>query len=218
MSAEFAIPVLEVDRGPVRKEWALSKNWLTAALSDTEAQPGEHPGRLTVSVSKTGRDYVVLGQIDVELVFPCARTLEPAAYTLRPQLTLLLRKAAPPSDPNRQSRSERHRTRAKKKDEDAELSDEDVSADTFTGETIVLDGFVREQLLLEFPMVPLRSDLRSAASAAIAPAPEIPANGADDSGAQPAPHPTEEPKLDPRLAPLLDIANELAAKLKKGSQ
>lgn len=218
MSAEFAIPVLEVDRGPVRKEWPLTLSWLTTALADTEARPGQQPGRLTVSVSKTGRDYVVLGQIDVELVFSCARTLEPAPYTLSPQLTLLLRKAAAPVDPNRQSRSERHRTRAQKKDEDAELTDEEVSADTFSGETLVLDGFVREQLLLEFPMVPLRSDLRSAASAAIAPAPEIPATGADDSGAQPAPRPTEEPKLDPRLAPLLDIANELAAKLKKGSQ
>lgn len=218
MSAEFVIPVLEVDRGTVRKEWPLTKAWLSAALADTEATPGERPGRLTVSVSKTGRDYVVLGQIEADLVFPCARTLEAAPYTLHPSLTLLLRKTAAPVDPGRQSRSERHRTRAQKKDEEIELSDDDVAADTFSGETIILDAFVREQLLLEFPMVPLRSDLRSAASAAIAPAPEIPAERAGNSGDQPAPSPTEEHKLDPRLAPLLDIANELAAKLKKGSQ
>lgn len=218
MSAELLIPVLEVDRGPVRREWSLTKEWLATALTSTEAAPGDRPGRLTVSVSKTGRDYVVMGQIEADVVFPCARTLEPALYTLRPQLTLLLRKSAAPVDPNRQSRSERHRTRAQKKEEDAELTDEDVSADTFSGENIVLDDFVREQLLLEFPMVPLRSDLRSAASAAIAPAPEIPADVADDSRDQPAPSPTEEHKLDPRLAPLLDIANQLAAKAKKGSQ
>jgi uncharacterized metal-binding protein YceD (DUF177 family) len=218
LSAEFVIPVLEVERGPVRKEWSLTKEWLTAAVANTEASPGDRPGRLTVSVSKTGRDFIVLGQIEAELVFPCARTLEPAPYSLRPQLTLLLRKAAAPVTPGRQSRSERHRTRAQKNEDDVELSDEDVSADTFTGDALVLDDFVREQLLLEFPMVPLRSDLRSVESAAIAPAPEIPASGADDSGVQPAPRPTDEAKLDPRLAPLLDIANELAAKLKKGSQ
>lgn len=218
MSPEFVIPVTEVDRGPVRKDWSISPEWLAAVLSETEARPGAAPGRLTVSVSKTGRDYVVLGQIEAELVFSCARTMEPAAYTLKPQLTLLLRRAAAAVDPNRRQRSERHQTRAQKKEVDAELSDEEVSADTFSGESIVFDDFVREQLLLEFPMVPLRSDLRSAASAAIAPAPENPADAAGSFGAQPAPSPAEEPKLDPRLAPLLDIANELAAKLKKGSQ
>lgn len=211
------IPVAEADRSSIQKTWPISKAWLEATLADTEATPGENPGRLTVSVTKTGRDYVVLGQIEAEVVFSCARTLDPAVYSLRPRLTLLLRKAAP-SPTSRQTRSERHQTRAKKQETDVELSDDEVSADTFSGETIVLDPFVREQLILEFPMVPLRSDLRSASSAAIAPAPEIPADSADDSGGQPAQGPAEETKLDPRLAPLLDIANELAAKLKKGSQ
>jgi uncharacterized metal-binding protein YceD (DUF177 family) len=214
LSAQFLIHVAEVERSSVQKEWPVTQAWLTEALAGTDASPGENPGRLTVSVSKSGRDYVVLGQVEVELVFPCARTLDPAAYVLRPQLTLLLRRSAAPVA-QRQSRSARHQTRAQKQEADLELSDDDVSADTFTGDTIILDAFVREQLLLEFPMVPLRSDLRSAASAAIAPAPEIPGHSADDSGGQPAQRPTEETKLDPRLAPLLDIANELAAKLKK---
>lgn len=231
MSAQFLIPVNEVDRGHVHKEWSVTPEWLSAALSETEARPAAKPGRLTVSVSKSGRDFVVLGQLEVELVFQCARTLEPATYQLQPQLTLLLRRSS--TEPSsRQSRSERHRTRAQKKEEDLELTDDDVATDTFSGDSIVLDDFVREQLLLEFPMVPLRSDLRSAATAAIAPAPEIPAGSAGANGDQTAqvqPEQTQlvqresdqraaEAKLDPRLAPLLNIANELAAKLKKGSE
>lgn len=206
-----------MDRSSVQREWSVPKDWLVGALSDTDATPGDVPGRLTVSVSKSGRDYVVLGQVETELVFPCARTLDPAPYVVRSQLTLLLRRTAADSG-GRSPRGPRHKTRAQQREADLELSDEDVAGDTFTGDNIVLDDFVREQLLLEFPMVPLRSDLRSASTAAIAPAPEIPAVKADGSGAQPAPGPTEPTKLDPRLAPLLDIANELAAKLKKEPQ
>ncbi len=178
-------------------------------------------GQLAVHVTRTGRDYVVLGRLSAEVVFRCARTMEPTTYDLSADLTLLLRRGANPEQASKApSRSERHRTRAQKKAEpDDELSDEDVAADTFTGDQIVLDEFVREQLLLEFPMFPLRSDLRSAGSAAIGPAPENPeAIAAEISGSNPTvSDDAERATLDPRLAPLLDIANELAAKLKKGS-
>lgn len=221
MSKQFLVPVAEVDRGEVSKSWPISAEWLQWALEGTEATPGEKAGQLAVSLSRTGRDYVVLGRWSAEVVFRCARTLDPAPYYLTADLTLLLRRGAntehPPKAP---SRSERHRTRAQKKAEpDDELSDEDVSADTFTGDQIVLDEFVREQLLLEFPMFPLRSDLRSAGSAAIGPAPENPeAKASEALGSNPTvSDDAERDNLDPRLAPLLELANELAAKLKKGS-
>lgn len=222
LSKEFAISVLEADRGEVSKSWPLSPEWLQWALDGTEAKPGDKAGQLAVHVTRTGRDYVVLGRWSVQVIFRCARTLEPAPYELSADLTLLLRRGAsnPEQNPRSPSRSERHRTKAQKKAEpDAELSDEDVATDTFVGEQIVLDEFVREQLLLEFPMFPLRSDLRSADSAAIGPAPENPeAEAAEISGAEPTEsNEAERGNLDPRLAPLLDIANELAAKLKKGS-
>src|SRR5690606_19375732 len=149
---------------------------------------------------RTGKEYIVRGQIEVELALPCARTSEPAVYELKPDLTLLLRRRVG-STPQAGSRSERHRTRAQRKAEDeGPLSDEDAASDTFSGDTIELDAFVREQLILEFPMFPLRSDLRSAASAAIGPAPQIEA--APAAGSEPA-----EQQIDPRLAPLLEIAN-----------
>lgn len=221
MSKQFVIPVAEVDRADVSKSWPLTTEWLQWALEGTEATPGDKAGQLAVHLTRTGRDYVVLGKWSAEVVFRCARTLDPAPYQLGADLTLLLRRGSNPDQGNKSaSRSERHRTRAQKKAEpEAELSDEDVAADTFTGEQIVLDEFVREQLLLEFPMFPLRSDLRSAASAAIGPAPENPeANATEFLGSQPTESDVaERENLDPRLAPLLDIANELAAKLKKGS-
>jgi uncharacterized metal-binding protein YceD (DUF177 family) len=221
LSKNFVVSVAEVDRGEVEKSWPLTHAWLQWALEGTEAVPGEEAGRLDVSLTRTGRDYVVLGRCTAEVVFRCARTMEPAPYSLSADLTLLLRRGANAEQPNKApSRSERHRTRAQKKAEpDVELSDDDVAADTFTGDQIVLDEFVREQLLLEFPMFPLRSDLRSAASAAIGPAPENPeADEPQVLGSKPTESDVAEREtLDPRLAPLLDIANELAAKLKKGS-
>jgi len=76
---------------------------------------------------------------------------------------------------------------------DPVLTDEDAARDTYSGESIVLDGFVREHLLLELPMRPLRSDLHSDSDAAMAPPP-----------AQAA-----ESQVDPRLAPLAAIAQRL---------
>jgi uncharacterized metal-binding protein YceD (DUF177 family) len=221
LSNQFVVSVAEVDRADVDKAWPLSLEWLQAALEGTEAIPGEKAGQLNVSITRTGRSYVVLGRWAVDLVFRCARSLELTQYSLGADLTLLLRRSGNPDQTGKgPSRSERHRTRAQKKTEpDGELSDDDVAADTFTGDQIVLDEFVREQLLLEFPMFPLRSDLRSAASAAIGPALENPeANATKVLGSTPTGSDVAEREtLDPRLAPLLDIANELAAKLKKGS-
>ncbi len=207
LAAQFTIPVADVDRSDVDRTWTLTPEWLERALEDTEATPTGNPGRLTVYVARTGSQFVVRGQVEAEVALPCARTGEPAVYQLRPDLTLLLRQRAVTSGKNSSAktlaRSERHRTRARRKvEEEGELKDEDAASDTFTGDVIELDGFVREQLILEFPMFPLRSDLRSAASAANGPA--------SQTGAAPAAgsEPTEKP-LDPRLAPLLDIAKKL---------
>ncbi len=60
----------------------------------------------------------------------------------------------------------------------------------------MLDGFVREFLLLELPMTVRRSDLPSTDDPAIAPP------SAEPGGAEPRP-------IDPRLAPLAAIASRL---------
>jgi uncharacterized protein len=139
---------------------------------------------------------------------PCARTLDPVPMTLQPQIYLLLapRTAAPSSkvahakpgklagakaraEPGRKARS---KTREPEGGE--ALSEDDAARDTFEGDQIVLDGFIREHIVLELPLFPLRSDLRSEDSPAIRP---------------PAAAPVAARAVDPRLLPLADIAKKM---------
>jgi hypothetical protein len=79
---------------------------------------------------------------------------------------------------------------------DPTLTDAESARDTYAGDQAVLDSFLREFILLELPMVALRSDLRSVEDAAI--------GGALSRTAAP-----EDPPVDARLAPLAAIASRL---------
>lgn len=84
---------------------------------------------------------------------------------------------------------------------DPELPTEDAAKDTYDGEKIVLDGFLREFILLELPMYPRRSDLPS-----------------DQTPASPPPSKQTgeaEAPVDPRLLPLAEIASRLREQKKE---
>jgi uncharacterized protein len=83
------------------------------------------------------------------------------------------------------------------------LSAEEAARDEYSGETLELDAYVREHLLLELPLFPVRSDLPFESEAATNTPP-------DESGAAP----------DPRLAPLAALASQLkqTGKLPKSSK
>jgi uncharacterized metal-binding protein YceD (DUF177 family) len=89
----------------------------------------------------------------------------------------------------------------RKKEEEALLAEEEAAHDTYEADRVTLDRFIREFLVLELPMVPLREDLRSEATPAIERPPE-PANEGRPTGEA----------IDPRLAPLAAIASRLRAK------
>jgi uncharacterized metal-binding protein YceD (DUF177 family) len=78
--------------------------------------------------------------------------------------------------------------------DDPELSEDEAGRDHYFGEEVALDGFVREFLLLELPMV-AHKDLPTGEPPAIAP--------------PPAPPSEAEGRVDPRLAPLAAIADRL---------
>ncbi len=86
--------------------------------------------------------------------------------------------------------------------EDPELAEEDAAVDTYSGEQIVLDDFIREFILLELPMFPEREDLRSESfEGSSAPPDGTPVTDASpDEGERP---------LDPRLSPLADLKARL---------
>jgi len=99
-----------------------------------------------------------------------------------------------------------HGTRAQARggwSDDPELEPTDAAQDTYEGEQIVLDSFLREFILLELPMFPVRQDLPSLPVEVRASGPDVRQN--PDS----APTSESETPLDPRLAPLAELKDRL---------
>lgn len=192
----FTISVSEVERADQHRTWTIPLEWLTSALAGSEAHPTDKLGQLTVHVLKNGSDFLTRGTVEAQVELACARTLDPAIYDLKSELFLVLRRREIPIEKAARGEKRRPARQKPKEDEDRLLSDDDAASDTFSGETIILDAFVREQILLELPMFPLRSDLRLLQGPAIPPPPQT---ATDDS------------RVDPRLAPLLELKAKLKA-------
>lgn len=191
-TSSLLVPVADLEhQDEVSRDWELDPQWLAWALEGTEASSTGKLGRVSATLSRNGREILVRGRVEAEVELPCARTLDPARYDLRADLVLILRRRAEP----RPGQPAAARRGPKRESRDAEtLGPEDTASDTFAGETIELDDFVREQLLLELPMFPLRSDLRSNEAPAMPPPPQGPGSGSS---------------IDPRLLPLQALADRL---------
>lgn len=198
------VPIADLESGEKHRRWEIPATWLAAALSDSEATPRGAPGTVDVVLGLNGQEVVVRGQVTAKVSMPCARTLEPVDVDIDAEVFLMLAPAPVPAAPARRGgRKKKDPGRGKRplKEEEAALSDEDAAADHYRGEEVVLDPFVREFILLDLPMAPLRSDLRSTET------PGIPAPPGGDSRAE-----ALEPAVDPRLAPLAEIARRLRDK------
>ncbi len=206
MSPTFTVRIADLERGPKSCEWELSCDWLKSAFEATELT-AEAPGRAELTISKTGDRVLVEGHASVTVSLPCSRTLDPASYDLRAEVRLSLSPVAAPARPDRRaprpgpetSGAAAGRTRRPQTAEERELSDQESEQDTYEGEQITLDDFLREFLLLEVPMMPLRSDLRADSEPAIPPSPRESVDGDPDF-------------IDPRLQPLAAIAERLKNK------
>ncbi|MBX3126721.1 MAG: DUF177 domain-containing protein [Polyangiaceae bacterium] len=201
----FVVALADLEQGPKSVEWVLTPEWLEDVLAGSGASP-DGPGRLHVELSKNGSEVLVRGRAEAAVTMPCARSLEPVRVQVTPDILLLLGRTAV-SDRTARPRKRRRREAEPKVPaepkkgyrawvDDPELSEHLAGEDCFEGDHVVLDGFVREFLLLDLPMNPVRSDLPSESFAAIPPAPdpdERPAGGG----------------VDPRLAPLAAFAERL---------
>lgn len=198
----FVVPVADLDRGEVERTWPLTPEFLSASLQGSDATPRGTPGRLHVSLGKNGREVVIRGHLEAELTMPCARTLDPVNIDVACPVFLLL--SPPPAAPKASGapRGKRAGKKGGNWTEDPILTLEDAATDTYDGENVVLDSFVREFLLLELPLFPLRSDLHSTPQPAIESPPQASAAG-------------EPERIDPRLAPLAAIASRLRDQEKK---
>ncbi|MET0411352.1 MAG: DUF177 domain-containing protein [Polyangiaceae bacterium] len=224
----FTVALRDLERSDQTRSWAIPVEWLVQAFEGTEGTPEGGAGQLELYLKKSEREVLVKGKARAKVVVPCARTLDPLPLELEAEVFLMLSPRAVPPAPKRERapravertpragdrapragdrtpRAGDRPERAPRKREsaedalDAELSSEDAARDHYEGETIVLDEFVREHLLLELPLFPVRSDL--------------PSEEAGVTGSLPDPAGTDEPaELDPRLAPLAALRQGLVGK------
>ncbi len=188
----YTVPLKDLESGDKQRSWPLPPEWLAWALAKTEAAPRGLPGQLDLYLKKNGREVLVKGRARAPVQMPCARTLEPVDLELDAEIVLMLR---PNPGQAAASSAGRKRKRRAQENADEQLTPELAAEDTFDGETIVLDGFVREHLLLELPLFPVRSDLPFQSDAATDTRPVEPQG--------------QTPSIDPRLAPLAALASQL---------
>lgn len=172
---EFSINITDLDASGKAYTFPVRPEWVRGTLEGHEATTNGTPGKVDVRVSKSGTDVVLHGTLTVGMEMPCARCLEPTEFSVDKTISALF---VPESQ---------LRPKPVGKDGELEFSAEDADTLPYRGEELVLDDFVRDELVLETPMIPLCSE--------------------DCPGMNPGPAPQgsipEEPAIDPRLLPLL---------------
>jgi uncharacterized protein len=180
---ELTIRVADLEYGSKEYDFVVRAPWIRGALEDHDATTNGDDGRLTVRASKSGPDVIVSGDLVATLSTTCGRCLGPAEFTVESKIQALFvpkAKLVP--------------AKKGKKDEEYELTADEADMLAFDGDTVILDDLVRDELVLETPMIPLCSE----DCAGIAPPP----------GSNPSVDAEEKP-LDPRLAALLKFKTEV---------
>jgi uncharacterized protein len=184
--AAFVLKLTDIDEGGKSFSFDVTPAWIDKALSGSDLKlGGDAPGSLAVHAQKTGGSVLVRGRVQTSLLATCVRCLGDARLAIDAEVTALLshRDPAHPTDSG-----------------ELELTPEDLTKDFYTGDQIVLDELVREQILLECPMNPLCAE--------DCPGIEVPAHLRGPAGAT-----TEDGKpIDPRLLPLQRFARNRGQK------
>jgi uncharacterized protein len=177
---EFSISVTDLDISGKSVRFELRPDWIRGILEECEATTDGKPGLIEVRLSKSGPDVVVHGKLNVRLEIPCARCLEPSFFRVDKSLSGIF---------------VQEKKLNAKVDEELEITAEDADMLPYDGDTILLDDLVRDELVLETPMIPLCSE--DCPGMSVAPSHQA----AEVSTAE------DESAIDPRLLPLLKLRN-----------
>ena len=172
VSHEFEIPLSEVDAGGKDYVLVLRSAWIRSALEDADVSTDGTDGALRVRVSKSDNDVALHGRLTAKLTGTCGRCLGPAPIAIAQDVAALFVPKSTVKTPA---------------DAEYEFRPEEADVLTYSGEMVVLDDLVRDELLLEIPMIPLCSE------------------DCPGIAAPPISEPDSAPKVDPRLAPLMSI-------------
>ncbi|WP_437663944.1 YceD family protein [Sorangium sp. So ce1182] len=221
--SKFAVSANDIDISGLSLDVSVPIDWLNAELADADVT-GRAPGHLSARLSRTGNEIIVRGRVKAAVATPCARCLSSAPLDIDGELSLLLRPAPKAEthgprrrrdDGGRNGRDDGGRNGAAKvepkvKEAEYEFTAEEADVDTYDGETVVLDPFIREAILLEMPNFPLCSE----ACPGIGPAAsrEDREGGSSTLVGGAVVEDEAAPGLDPRLAPLSALREKLGQK------
>ncbi|MBL9025292.1 MAG: DUF177 domain-containing protein [Myxococcales bacterium] len=158
----------DIDASGLRLDVELPVAWLKDRAAEAEGTATE-PGRFEGRLSRSGRaDIVVRGRVKATFELPCARCLKAVLVPIDTEIGLLLKpraaheppkaNAKPAAAPSTGDTQAKKAKRRKAPEPEYEFTSEEADEDTYDGEKVVLDSFVREALLLEVPSFPLCSE------------------------------------------------------------
>jgi uncharacterized metal-binding protein YceD (DUF177 family) len=195
--AALVIPIHQLDQCGKDYVFALDQLWLDHAFEGTgvhgDASAGA--GAVEVHVQRNGREILVHGKARARLVAECGRCLKDLPLEVACDLAALYA----PGDPIATRASEGALRRAREAEELDDIDPDEPDRECYSGEEVVIDGLVRDYLLLELPMQP-RCELGWQC-----PNLEVPADMRGKDGV----HSAESPgagQIDPRLMPLMKLA------------
>ncbi len=181
---EFSIPIHDLDASGKPFAFPVRAAWLRAVLEGSELSGVGPDGTLDVRVSKSGTDVIVHGRLKAQLEVPCARCLAPAKVTIDQPLSVLMVPAKNIKTPEQ---------------DEYEFTAEEADVLAYEGDAIVLDDVIRDEIVLEIPMIPLCSE----DCPGMSPPPSIDTASKFES----SPH-----RIDPRLLPLLALKQKTEQK------
>jgi len=175
----LVVNAADIDVAGLSIDVTLPESWVDAELGEADVH-AVAPGKVVARLSRSGEEIVVRGRVRAEVTTSCARCLAPAPVHVDTELSLLLRPATEPE--------------GKKREPEYEFDPNEADHDTYDGEQVILDSFVREAILLEMPSFPLCKEDCTGIEAAV--------TGQRNGGEQPA-------AIDPRLAPLAALSAKM---------
>jgi len=170
--SQFAFEVARIQEAAVELHEEVSLDWLKEELRACEYSTEPRAAHIDLRLTASGQGIWITGKAQVRLAAECGICLASTELSLEPEIGIYLFEKA--SD--------------FLEDERSELTPEDLEKEWYEGEHVVLDGIIRDAIMLELPMTP-KCDYPCSGPAAIAAA-----NHADT--------------IDPRLAPLARLKIE----------
>jgi len=177
MAHEFEVSGNDLDAGGKSQDFVVRAAWVRGMLEGTDATSDGSDGTLSLRLSKSDEDVVVHGQLKVTLSSHCARCTKPVTLPIDQEVTALFVPAVKLPGSGKDGPDE------------YEFSSDEADTLPYDGETVVLDDLIRDEMLLEIPMIPLCSE-------------DCPGRAHSPQGSTDLPG---ERPVDPRLAVLKDF-------------